>query len=101
MKRAAPPAPADGTGDVHIAGVLVHVHPDHLADVAPRIAALPDTEVRQSTPDGRVIALLEAASARRIVDRLDQIRCLRGVLNVALVYQHAEPAASMHQEMPT
>ena len=99
MSAAEPPAGTEG--DIHIAGVLVHVHPNHLADTLPRIDACAEAEVRQATEDGRAVVLLEAASAARIVDCLDRIRALRGVLNVALVYQHAEAAASMQQEMPT
>jgi nitrate reductase NapD len=30
---------------------------------------------------------------------IDAIRAMSGVLNVSLVYQHAEPASSMQQEM--
>jgi nitrate reductase NapD len=30
---------------------------------------------------------------------VDEIRAIPGVLNVALVYQHAEPAAAMQQPM--
>lgn len=88
-------------GDVHIAGALVHAHPSHLPQVLLHLRDLPHVEVRQQSADGRFVIVLEAASARAIVDTLDHIRSLHGVLNVALVYQHAEPAESMQQEMPT
>jgi nitrate reductase NapD len=35
-----------------------------------------------------------------VVQTLSALRDLPGVLNVALVYQHAEPWETMQQEMP-
>jgi nitrate reductase NapD len=45
------------------------------------------------------VVVIEAASARQVLDAIDSIRALPGVLNVSLVYQHAEPASSMRQEL--
>ena len=97
----AAPIPQGARGDVHIAGALVHAHPSHLPQVQQHLSELSQLEVRQQSPDGRLVVVLEGPSARAIVDTLDHIRSLPGVLNVVLVYQHAEPAESMQQEMPT
>ena len=46
-----------------------------------------------------MVVTLEADSTPRTLDYMDAIRALPGVLNVALVYQHAEPVAAMDEEI--
>lgn len=93
-ERAAPPL-----GEVHIAGVLVHIRPPYLPDVRVAVSLLPHAEVTHATDDGRLVAVLEAESARGVMQQVDAIRALRGVVNVALVYQHAEPEEDMSKEI--
>jgi nitrate reductase NapD len=88
-----------GAAEIHIAGVLIHVRPEHADDVCVAISLLPDAEVSHRTADGRIVAVLEAGSARGVVQQLDGVRALRGVLNVAVVYQHAEAEDEMNKEM--
>jgi nitrate reductase NapD len=60
---------------------------------------LPKAEVTHQAGDGRLVAVLEAASASGVMQQLDRIRSLKGVLNVALVYQHAEPEEELGKEI--
>ena len=62
-----------------------------------RLALIPSAEIHAATGDGRFIVTLEADSTKRTLDYIDAIRALPGVLNVALVYQHAEPASAMDE----
>ena len=62
-----------------------------------RIAQIPKAEIHAATDDGRFIVTLETDSTRHALDVIDAIRALPGVLNVALVYQHAEPASAMDE----
>jgi nitrate reductase NapD len=87
-------------GDVHIAGVLVHSRPLYLMQVHHAIDALDAAEVFQSSAEGKIVVVIEAPSGRQVLDVLDIIRSFAGVLNVSLVYQHAEPMSSMQQELP-
>lgn len=91
-----PAAPGD---EIHVAGSLVHARAEQAAEVCAAIAAMPRAELAQASPDGRLVVVLEGASARDIVSVLDDIRNVPGVLNVALVYQHAESAAAMLEEL--
>ena len=86
--------------EIHIAGVLVQARPAACVAACAHIAGLPGAEVAQHAPDGRIVVVLEAADAAGVLTQVDAIRALPGVLNVALVYQHAEPAQAMQQEMP-
>jgi periplasmic nitrate reductase NapD len=91
--------PCHEAAEVHIAGVLIQVLPRHVADIGNAVSLLPGAEVTHATPDGRVVAVLEARSARAVVQQIDSIRALAGVANVALVYQHAEAEEDMLKEL--
>jgi nitrate reductase NapD len=97
-----PPAgPAEiHPAEIHIAGVLVHSRPLDLMRVQRAIDALDAAEVFQSSAEGKLVVVIEAATSKQVLDVIDAIRALPGVLNVSLVYQHAEPATSMQQELP-
>ena len=86
-------------GDVHIAGVLVQCRPLQLLQVQRAVAAIEGADVDRTGADGKLVVVIEAASSRAVLDAVDRMRALPGVLDVALVYQHAEPAAAMNQEM--
>lgn len=94
MPTPVPEPPAE----IHIAGILIQVRRESCDDVAQAVRDLPGLEV-PSIADGRLVVVAECASAGEVVDRIDRIRALPGVLNVALVYQHAEPVGAMEEEM--
>jgi len=104
-KHSTPPANAERQPameqEVHIAGIVVHALPAHLAATKARIASLPAAEVHAASTDGKLIVTLETDSTRRILDYMDAIRALQGVVDVALVYQHAEPLTALDQEIPS
>lgn len=86
--------------EIHIAGIIVHANPARTAEIRAQLALLPHTLVHAVEADGRMVVTLEAESAPRTLDAMDAIRALPGVYNVALVYQHAEPANAMDEELP-
>lgn len=85
--------------EVHIAGILVQARPGFAATIADAIGAMPGLEVPAVAETGRLIVVAECASAAEIVAGIDCIRALPGVLNVALVYQHAESVGAMEEEL--
>ena len=86
-------------GDIHIAGVLVHGRFADPARLRTDIDAMPGAEVFRTGPDGKVVVVLEAPSQRAMLETMDRLRALPGVLDVALVYQHAEPASALDEEI--
>ncbi|WP_192801169.1 chaperone NapD, partial [Streptococcus agalactiae] len=40
---------------LHIASLLVHCHPDQLAALRANLARLPDLELHQSSPSGKLV----------------------------------------------
>ena len=97
---ASPTAGANGPAEeIHIAGVLVQCRPLDLMRVSRAVDELSTAEVFQSSVEGKLVVVIEAPGTREVLAAIDAIRALPGVLNVALVYQHAEPAAAMQQPM--
>lgn len=82
---------------VHIAGVVVFCRAEAAAAARARIASLPGAEVHAESPEGKLVLTLETDSTRRTLDCMDAMRALPGVLDVCLVYQHAEPASAMEE----
>ena len=85
--------------EVHIAGVIVHASPAQLGGVRAHLALLPGARIHAAGADGRLVVTLETDSTKRTLDYLDALRVVPGVINVALVYQHAEDAAAMAEEI--
>lgn len=72
--------------ELHVTSIAVHARPPRLAAVAGAIARLPGAEVPASSPAGKIVVTLEAASDAEILATLDTIRALDGVLSAHLVY---------------
>jgi nitrate reductase NapD len=85
--------------DVHIAGIVVYCTPERMESVKAQIALLPTADFHAQSAEGKVVVTLEAHSTKQILDYIDAIRALPDVLNVSLVYQHAEPAAALEEEV--
>ncbi|GAB3386093.1 chaperone NapD [Massilia agri] len=83
--------------EIHIAGIIVAATRTHAVTVRANLALLPKTIIHAAAEDGRMVVTLETTSTQATLDCMDAIRALPGVLNVALVYQHAESAAAMEE----
>lgn len=85
--------------EAHIAGVVVYALPAYVEAAKAHITSLPLAQVHAVSADGKLIVTLETESTKRTLDYMDAIRALRGVVDVALVYQHAEPLWALEQEV--
>jgi len=93
------PPPAQDP-DTHIASFIVQ-HRDSAADaLGALIAAHPDLELALPSPT-RSIVICESADRHAVMQRVDQLQALPGVLNVLLVYHHAEPAPALAEPLAT
>lgn len=84
--------------EVHIAGVLLHVLPTLRSQVASSVKAIPSAEIRGMDAT-HLVLVLEARNAGEVMDLIDSLRNMPGVLNVSLVYQHVESAAAMEETL--
>jgi periplasmic nitrate reductase NapD len=82
-------------GDIHIAGCVAYVRPEAAEAIVRTITSTGLAEVPQRDDNGHLVVLIEAGSAGKVMDVIDAIRALEGVLAVHLAYQHAEPESDM------
>ncbi|KAF1050159.1 chaperone NapD [Xylophilus sp.] len=86
--------------ELHITSLVVHAQPGDAQAVDAFITALPGARIHGSDANGKRVVTLEAPSAAAIVDLVSAIQQAHGVINVAMVYQHAEPLESLNTEIP-
>jgi len=93
-------ADADAQREVHIASFVVQHRVEASEAIDAYIAASDDLDlaVRAQT---RSVVLCECDDQYAVLDRVDALRALPGVLNVALVYHHAEPREALDAPLPS
>lgn len=87
------------TGEVHIAGIIMYCERTSMEAIKASIGLLPEVECHAQSPEGKLVITLETSSMHRTLDCMEAIRALPGVYEVSLVYQHAESAAAMEEEV--
>jgi nitrate reductase NapD len=73
--------------------------PSHRAEAEAVIHGLSGAQIHGADASGKLVVTLEAPTSAAILDQVAAIRLARGVLNVAMVYQHAEPLESLNTEI--
>lgn len=86
------------TDECHISSLLVHVRPEHAGAIAARIGQLAGAELPPCDAPGKLIVTLETATTGEIVERLDVIHDLPGVISATLIYHHWESASDVDAE---
>jgi len=78
-------------------GAIVRVRPEHLADVAPRLAAQPGVDLALDPGDGRLVIVIEDAQVGDTVHAaaatLATVATWPEVLSTSLVYEYSGPDA--------
>jgi nitrate reductase NapD len=74
----------------HISSLVVHALPAAAAAVCDALAALDGVEIHARDPSGKLILTLETTDDATIVERLNAIYGISGVLSAALVFHHFE-----------
>lgn len=82
--------------EIHIASCVAFVRPERLDAVAGLIEATRLAEVPRRG-DGRLVILIERSSSAQVLDAMDAIRDLEGVLAVHLAYQHSESESDLQE----
>ena len=92
---------ANGRDDeVHIASFVVQHREGAGQAHAAMIEAHHDLEL--VVPGAtRSVVLCESDDRHAVMERVDQLQDVAGVLNVLLVYHHAEPAHALDEPLPT
>lgn len=72
--------------ELHISSLAVHALPARLLPVCAAIGGLAGTEVRGHSPAGKIVVVLETAGTASILERIEAIRAIEGVLSAQLVF---------------
>ena len=84
--------------DIHIASCVAFVRPEAVDAVVRSIRASRLAEVpRHDAQTGRLVILIESNTSSRVLDAMDAIRALDGVLAIHLAYQHSESESDMKE----
>lgn len=86
--------------DLHIASCIARVRPTAVAAAIPLIEAIAGSPVSARNATGKLVIVIEGESTGALLDQMDQIRNIAGVLNVEMVYQHAEEETVMKELLP-
>ena len=86
--------------EVHIVSFVVQHREDAMPALEAMVAAHPDLEL--AVPGAtRSVVLCESDGRFVAMDRVEQMQAVPGVLNVLLVYHHAEPAQALGEPLST
>ena len=84
--------------EVHIASFVVQHREDAGAALAAMVAEHADLELAVPGPT-RSVVLCESADRHAVMDRIDQLKEVAGVLNVLLVHHHAESRQALDEPL--
>lgn len=90
MIRESPPTPE--ITSYTVCGLVVLTQPDSYQRILSQVGQLECVEIHQSDDSGRLaITVEEFPDSPLITHQIEKVRCLEGVLDVALAYTHSEP----------
>jgi periplasmic nitrate reductase NapD len=87
----------DASADLHIASCVARIRPEAMDAAMIKIEAVIGCPISARDSNGKVIVLIEDNSTGALLDQMEKIRAIAGVLNVDLVYQHAEEKSIMEE----
>jgi len=79
------------TAECHISSLVVHSNPDRIKSIIESIGSIEGAEVHGGTDTGKLIVTLETDTESQVVERINTIQLLQGVLAATLVFHHFEP----------
>ncbi|SDB74730.1 chaperone NapD [Belnapia rosea] len=76
--------------EFHISSLVVHCRRENADQVATTLRAMNGMEVHGGVPEGKLVVTLETATEGEIVECLNQVQLLEGVLAATLVFHQFE-----------
>ncbi|WP_243368832.1 chaperone NapD [Microvirga solisilvae] len=77
--------------ECHISSLIVHSRPDRVRSIIESLEAIEGTEIHGGEDTGKLIVTLETSTESQVVERINAIQVLDGVLAATLVFHHFEP----------
>ncbi|KIO36740.1 chaperone NapD [Shewanella sp. cp20] len=88
------------TQEYHVTSLVVHAAPGKVEQITADIDALVGADIHAITDEGKFIITLEGATQGAILDNVEAINALSGVLSSSLVYHQVEPLEEKSEETP-
>ncbi|WP_354625707.1 chaperone NapD [Psychromonas sp. MME2] len=76
--------------ELHISSLIVHINITKANKIEESINSLEGAEVITISPEGKAVVVLEAPNQRVIMEVIDAINEIDGVINTGLVYHEFE-----------
>lgn len=85
--------------ELHIASCVARIRPEAINRAIEEIELVIGCAVSGRDLDsiGKVVLVLEGDSTGALLDQMEKIRCINGVLSIDMVYQHAEEESVMEE----
>jgi periplasmic nitrate reductase NapD len=78
------------SAELHVSSLVLQARPAALVAVADAIRRMPGARVHAVAEQGKMVVTLETVDESVIVDRMNEMSLLPGVLSAALVYHQVE-----------
>jgi nitrate reductase NapD len=82
---------------IHIASCVVQVRPEHMQAARPLIESVIGGPIDASDSNRKLVVVLEGPTTSALLEKMEKIRAIHGVLNIEMVYQHAEDESAMKE----
>jgi nitrate reductase NapD len=79
------------SSEFHVSSLVVHSRREHAAEIAAALRKMDGMEVHGGVEEGKLVVTLETASEGEIVECLNTVQLLEGVLAATLVFHQFEP----------
>lgn len=89
----------DVTQESHISSFIVYCQAEKHQDVEKALQAQADIEIHGSNDKGKFVVVTEAKHQGIILDRIDLITALDGVINASMVYHQVAPVDELDDEI--
>ena len=73
-----------------ICGVMVHVLPEKMPEVEPRLLEISGLEIHGVSDDGKMVITVESNNYKDTGSRITDLQKIKGVLSASMIYQHTE-----------
>lgn len=83
--------------ELHIASCVVRVRSEAMSAAIAPIETVIGNPIEARDAAGKLVVVLEGASTGALLDQMDLIRKITGVLSIEMVYQHAEEESAMKE----
>lgn len=75
----------------HVSGLMAQARPDKFPELISALLAIPDTEIpAQDQQQGKLVVVMQAARSDALLEKIESVRNLEGVLAVSLVYHQQD-----------